>query len=248
MKRLIVDDLTLSEIKVLVLKKFQFEKEQAYKMNQGINQALGVESNSQPEVMERALNIMVEKCTDIIAERLVYKDPSPLDLEDMNVLMPTFMDLMGDSIPREMIEKIMSMVFGSIIEMTKADAEPYMGYMEWLQTYLDIAFETGADPKDLNLDQTIYDQITRTTTPKEKYIEKSEKTIAIATDIDTQMKMTVGPMIDLLVGGSDVSEEEKAEITKQMEDEVRPELEKKLFSLEEYLRKTLDEEVARIYG
>ena len=250
--------LTVEELKLLLLARFNIEQSKQAKLQERLQQALGGEvQEKKPEA------IAIEKkfadwISDILARRLKRnRRASPfLSARDFVKFVPTILDIIEqaegeklDAEERKMFEKFMKAIFENIFEIVRSmvpeGKNPYEEFWRWTQTVLDLAAERGVLPTELFALEGMTDEITRRMFSKKEFVTLYKKAVNKFIDADTLKKILIQPLLDTI---TEDDEEERREMEKEIETEIMPQLREIVEKSKVVISNFLTDEVARIYA
>lgn len=251
--------LTVTELKSLLLARFNAEQGEQAKLQARLQQELGNEvQEEKPEVIA-IKNKFVDWISDVLARRLKQnRRTTPLlSSRDFVRFIPFIINeiakIEGDELDaksRKMFEKFMKSMFENIFGMVHAMVpprkNPYEEYWRWATTVLDLASERGILPTELFVLEGATDEITRRMFTKKQFVTLSKRAVNKFMDADVLKKMIVQPMLDMVAAEAD--EEERRELEQELEAEVMPQLRETVEKTKVVINAFLGEEVERIYA
>lgn len=249
--------LTATELKSLLMVRFNSEQSKQTKLQARLQRELGNEvQEKKPEVIAIE-NKFADWISDMLARRLKQnRRTTPLlSSRDFVRFVPSMINEIAkvendelEAEDRKMLEKFMKAMFGKIFEMVHAMVpprkNPYEEYWRWVTTVLDLASERGILPTELLALESATDEITRRMFTKKQFVAISRRGVNKFVDADVLKKMFVQPMLDMVAGAD---EEERRELEQEIEAEVMPKLRELVEKSKVFLNNWIGEEVERIY-
>jgi len=253
-------DIMVEELKQLLIAYFNYNQLRRVEMQKRLQQSLGEEikkENSKVLAIEENLKGWM---ADIIAKRLKRnrRNVTLLSSRDFNKIIPDLLENFEkvegeelDNKERKMFTKFMKLVFGNIFEILYSiipeNENPYDEYWRWVRTVVDLANERGISLMEIISNKENADEVTRRMFTLDQFVVLSKRTINKFVDSDAIKKTIIQPILVLDII-SELDEEERKEIEKELEEEVMPQLREIMGKAKVFLNTILEEEVMRIYS
>lgn len=251
MNKNLVEQLTFEEVKTILSGKLQYELEEVTETVSQWYTALGLRVLPFDHLINEKIS---EALCEVISERIVFEDPSPIDDSDFEakveeILAEVQLYEHREEIPdvdfRQYLKGLFTSTFSSIGQPID---EPYMGYRQWLQSYLDLAAELSEDPTYLTVDHRICDELMRRKISKVDYVETGLIEIEIMVDIDIFFDLMIRPLAESQVESLGLSPEEAAEELDITLETMKADLSAKLEVARKIMVERFMARVKRIYG
>ncbi len=251
-------DLTLAELKALILARFDIRARGLGRLTARIQEGLGEKAKPEiPEVIavQKKLN---DSLADLFASRLMAgKRTTPLlSSEDSGPIAALVIDgypkfdseglsLTDRAACEEFIKAVTRNSIAASDEALRSRENHYTEYWRWVKTVFEVAAERDVPPIELlKLDEAA-DEITRRLLTMQEFVKQSERATMRFMNVDTLKKIVIPPLLDLACS---IMEEDRAELERQIEAELMPKLRETAEKSRAIISTWLGEEVARIYA
>lgn len=245
--------LTVTELKSLLLARFNAEQGKQTELHERLQRELGNEVQEEKPEALAIKNKLVDWISDTLARHLKRNRRTTPLLSSRDFVR--FVSSMIDEIAkvegddeleveeRKMFEKFMRAVIFEIVHaMVPPRKNLYEEYWRWVTTVLDLAAERGILPTELLALENATDEITRRMFTKKQFVALSKRAVNKFVDADVLKEIVIQPMLDML--GTEADEEERRELEQEFEAELREAVEKSKVVISTWL----GEEVERIYA
>ncbi len=252
--------LTVAELKLLILARFNAEQSKQMKLNLRIQQELGNEVEEEKPETIAIKNKLADWISDMLAHRLKRnrRTVTLLSFQDFVRFVPSMISEMekmeGDELDTESRKVLENFTKALIVNSFKTVHEmiilpyenPYEEYWRWIMTTLKLATERSIPPIELLKLESATDEIARRMFTKRQFIVRYRKAMKKFMDINELKKIIVSSTIDML--GIEADEEDRRELERELEAELMPWLRRTVNVSKVVISAWLNEEVKRIYA
>ncbi|MDO8436181.1 MAG: hypothetical protein Q7S82_02230 [bacterium] len=253
-------NLTVAELKSLILARFNAEQSNEAKLRALIQREFGNEIQEEKPETIAIKNKFADWSSDVLARRLKRnRRATPLlSYRDFVQFIPSILDVISqargyelEAEERKMFEKFTKAMFQNLFEVVRdmiilPGKNPYEEYWRWANTVFDLAAERGVLPTELLALEGATDEIMRRMFSKKQFGDiLAEKVADRFTSADVLKKIVIQPMLDMVAEGD---EEERRDLERDLEAELMPQVREIVEKSKVVINAWLDEEIARIYA
>ena len=255
------ESLTIEQLKLLLLARFDTDKPADARMQKRIQSAFGGKVMEEPPEAAAIKKKIVDWIAETIARRLLVRNRRIviISIRDLAKFIPEYLDLAErkegekfDAKERMILTKIVKGIFKNLLETIFSTISEkkklYDEYWQWITIVLELAAERHVSPVKLLKRKGTRDEITRRMYTKKQYTAFYKKLLERLLDLNTWKKIVIEPMIDVMCASEGLTAEERAELKQEFDAEAMPELQKALKKLKRLLNVFFKEEIARIYA
>ncbi len=253
MASLKVKDLTLKEIQVILVARFVHEMQEADEFLKAWDLSMGT-TEPEPALDTDVRKLMVYHLCEIVAQRIVFEDSSPIEYEDFEPLVPKLIQALTEMTGSE--ENLFAdneflayvkMLFVTMIKTIGMNGpNPYKGYGNWIQLYLNVT-DLKSVPETMVIEGDVFDTIIRMTQLRAAYVASGVHDIRLMTDVNGYIETMIRPFIVSMFEGQVMSEEEKEQIVRIAIERMTPGLVEKLEQARKVLFERLEKRAKQIY-
>ena len=250
--------LTVTELKSLILARFNADKSKQVKLQVRLQQEFGNEVEEKKPEDIAIENKFADLTSGVLARRLKRnRRATPLlsSRDFVRFVLPMISEIEkkeGNQLEveeRKMLEKLVKTMFENLSEIMYTMIPPrkniYEEYWRWVTTVLDLAAERGVLPIELLTLEEATDEITRRMFTKRQFIALCKRTLNKFMDADVLKKSIIQPILDMVAEGD---EEERRELEKEIEVEIMPQLRENVEKSKAVINTFFGEEAKRIYA
>lgn len=255
--------LSVSEIKDLLnaRTKMELAGSEAFKerlVKAGIETASQAEKDPQAEELQ---NRVLDHINEVIAHQLRRNKTSSLlskrDLTKIsdNLSSELVRTLHADEPPEQQEQRktfysnFLKKLFGEVKRITYGQKNAHAEYWRWINMVYQVAEEYLVPALDLLVLQDGRDEVTRRLHSRNQFVALSKRVLKPFLDIKFIRRAMLEPLFNGLVASEkDLTKEEEKELRETLENELVPEIEKRLTKIRPIVDEYVHDQVVRIYG